>query len=305
MEHNNWNIYAWKNNCYGLQFEPMVIKEIMMNKNLNNPFKLNFALGTKFAYLKRYMTIKNQRDKMKKLIIFLLLLIASAFIYIGLVKKPVGNTSNISDLDMISQTINTASSVDGSYIPLSNGIPVITSSANAINTENILAANASEVATNTSQVLANSASKDNNTAINITNQTNEVIKPIELPSATEAKEAIINTGKVVLNLDFPAGKSSLDPKGVELVAQIANLLKDNKDIKISVDGYTDSSGSAAMNKNVSGQRANAVAELLAKNGFAKSNMKSAGHGSEKPLVDNSTAQNRAKNRRVELVLIKN
>ena len=68
-----------------------------------------------------------------------------------------------------------------------------------------------------------------------------------------------------------------------------------------VEGHTDNTGTDERNKELSEQRANTVMYALAGKGIDISRLKAAGFGSEKPLVSNETDENKAKNRRVELV----
>ncbi|PUV23975.1 hypothetical protein DCO56_11390 [Sphingobacterium athyrii] len=75
----------------------------------------------------------------------------------------------------------------------------------------------------------------------------------------------------------------------------------NKSLKLSIDGHIDNEGPTAHNMQLSQQRAEAVLKsLLAKN-IAKDRLKSQGFAAEKPLADNNTEKNKAKNRRVELI----
>jgi outer membrane protein OmpA-like peptidoglycan-associated protein len=68
-----------------------------------------------------------------------------------------------------------------------------------------------------------------------------------------------------------------------------------------VQGHTDNKGAAAYNKNLSDRRAKSVMKYLFEHGVETSRLASHGYGFERPLVDNSTEQNRALNRRVQFV----
>ena len=104
-------------------------------------------------------------------------------------------------------------------------------------------------------------------------------------------------------VQFVAGSAEIDPASTALLSEVADVLLRNPDIaRVEVQGHTDNSGTEAVNRELSEQRAQAVREWLVKAGVAGERLSAAGYGSERPLAPNITAQNRAKNRRVELVI---
>lgn len=109
------------------------------------------------------------------------------------------------------------------------------------------------------------------------------------------------TGKAILYINFDSGKSTIKKESMPVVEQIIEMMKQAPDIKISVEGHTDSDGSNESNLNLSEARAEAVVDAIVKGGIDKSRLSSAGFGEEKPIADNSTAEGKAKNRRVELI----
>jgi hypothetical protein len=80
-------------------------------------------------------------------------------------------------------------------------------------------------------------------------------------------------------------------------------LKQNPNIKIAVDGYTDDIGTDAYNEKLSLRRAQAVAAYLAAGGIAADRMEVHGFGESNPVASNATADGRAQNRRVELRIL--
>ena len=72
---------------------------------------------------------------------------------------------------------------------------------------------------------------------------------------------------------------------------------------VQITGYTDSTGSAALNNSLSLQRANAVANYLRLQGVSADRIVTEGAGSRNPIASNSTAAGREQNRRVEIVLL--
>jgi OOP family OmpA-OmpF porin len=102
--------------------------------------------------------------------------------------------------------------------------------------------------------------------------------------------------------NFAFDKSNLNPAGKQKVAEAARIVKDNPSIRVSVDGYTDSIGTEAYNLRLSERRARTVAEALVAEGVERSRLDVRGHGKSNPVADNRTAEGRAENRRVEIVV---
>lgn len=123
-----------------------------------------------------------------------------------------------------------------------------------------------------------------------------------LPAA-EMKKALDAAGHVALYLNFDTDQAILKPDAQATVAQIISLLAQNPDLKLAVQGHTDNAGTPAHNQQLSEARARTVVATLTAQGVAPDRLQAAGFGQTKPLVDNSTEPNKAKNRRVELVKI--
>jgi OOP family OmpA-OmpF porin len=105
-------------------------------------------------------------------------------------------------------------------------------------------------------------------------------------------------------VQFVAGSAEIDPASTALLSEIADVLLRNAGIaRVEVQGHTDNSGTEAANNELSERRAQAVREWLVKAGVQDERLTAAGYGSSRPLAPNITAQNRAKNRRVELVIL--
>lgn len=109
------------------------------------------------------------------------------------------------------------------------------------------------------------------------------------------------TGKAILYINFDSGKSTIKKESMPIIEQIIEMMKQAKDIKISVEGHTDADGTNESNQKLSEARAKAVVDAIVKGGIDVSRLSSAGYGEEKPIADNSTADGKAKNRRVELI----
>ena len=89
------------------------------------------------------------------------------------------------------------------------------------------------------------------------------------------------------------------------LTQFAQKMADMSETNINVYGHTDNVGSAAANKKVSDQRAQAVAKFLTQKGIAKERIVADGLSYDFPVADNSTEEGRAQNRRVEIYVSAN
>ncbi len=129
----------------------------------------------------------------------------------------------------------------------------------------------------------------------------EIEKMKQEVDAKEMFDAINKVGFIALYINFETGKSDIKPESQPIVDQIVEMLKQNSDLKISIEGHTDNVGSDKLNKTLSENRAKSVMNALVSAGIEKSRLSSKGWGSTKPIADNSTEDGRFKNRRVEIV----
>lgn len=100
-------------------------------------------------------------------------------------------------------------------------------------------------------------------------------------------------------ITFDVGKATIKPESMGTINQIVKLLNENPDLKLEISGHTDSDGSDETNLTLSQQRAEAVVNKLVELGIDRSRLTAVGYGESKPIIDNSTFENKAKNRRVE------
>ncbi len=107
--------------------------------------------------------------------------------------------------------------------------------------------------------------------------------------------------KITLNINFDSAKATIRKDNLYIVEQIYKLMRDDKNVRFVIQGHTDSSGEAKMNKKLSLARAREVKAELEKKGIESNRLKAQGFGEERPIADNDTDENRAKNRRVELI----
>jgi outer membrane protein OmpA-like peptidoglycan-associated protein len=103
---------------------------------------------------------------------------------------------------------------------------------------------------------------------------------------------------------FASGKSSLTTDAKYVLAKLSGMLLAHPETKVAAEGHTDSTGGAELNRKLSLARAEAVKTFLHEMGVPEPRMKGAkGFGPDKPVAPNDTAEGRAKNRRVEIVLM--
>ena len=101
---------------------------------------------------------------------------------------------------------------------------------------------------------------------------------------------------------FDTGKSTLKAGAKNTLAKIAAQLKGDSDVRVAIEGHTDSVGSDEKNMELSEKRANAVRDYLVNSGVPADRVTAAGKGEADPVASNKTAAGRLQNRRVELVI---
>jgi outer membrane protein OmpA-like peptidoglycan-associated protein len=108
---------------------------------------------------------------------------------------------------------------------------------------------------------------------------------------------------VVENILFNSGKATMRSESFDEVDKLANLLKKNYKVRIEVSGHTDNVGSATMNKKLSKERALTVKNFLVSRGVEQDRIEHEGYGFDQPIAPNTTAEGKAKNRRVEVKIL--
>lgn len=102
---------------------------------------------------------------------------------------------------------------------------------------------------------------------------------------------------------FKTGKYDLNASAKKDLSNFATVLKNNGDCSVDIQGFTDSTGTDAINNPLSQNRAQSVAQYLTSCGVPATQFKNvSGFGSSNPVADNATAEGRQQNRRVEVYL---
>jgi len=122
-------------------------------------------------------------------------------------------------------------------------------------------------------------------------------------SAPDFSAAISSKGRYVTHgILFDTDSDRLKPESAPVIRAVARGLEKNPALKLEIDGYTDSTGNAEHNLDLSKRRADAVRSVLVSQfGIDSSRLVSSGKGVASPIASNDTAQGRAENRRVEFV----
>ena len=119
-----------------------------------------------------------------------------------------------------------------------------------------------------------------------------------LTTRDTARGLVVNLSDVL----FDTGKYTLRPAAREKLAKISGIVLAYPDLRLAIEGNTDSVGSDAMNQELSEKRANSVMDYLAQQSIPQASMTSQGFGKTQPIASNDTAEGRQQNRRVELVV---
>ena len=130
-------------------------------------------------------------------------------------------------------------------------------------------------------------------------------KPLETTlefTPAQMMAALDTDGKVALyGILFDYDKASLQQTSSKQLQEVLTLLVNNPDLSLEIQGHTDSDGSAAYNLQLSQKRAESVLQYLLLFGIDSSRVQAIGYGETMPVAPNDTDENKARNRRVELV----
>lgn len=135
-----------------------------------------------------------------------------------------------------------------------------------------------------------------------------VVSKFDITKASEEDiaEALKKDGRVVISggILFETDSAKLEPSAAYLVGRLSDVMNKNPDLKVAVVGYTDNTGDFKYNLQLSQRRAKSLVDALIAGGAAENRLAAVGLGPLNPVATNDTAEGRAQNRRVELVLIR-
>ncbi len=104
------------------------------------------------------------------------------------------------------------------------------------------------------------------------------------------------------NIEFESGKTVLAAGGKQKLEAVVDFLNNQREVEVDVFGHTDAQGKDSYNQSLSEGRAKAVMDYLVSRGVTGARLTSKGFGESQPISSNDTAEGRAQNRRVELLL---
>ena len=121
---------------------------------------------------------------------------------------------------------------------------------------------------------------------------------VELHATKTERGMVVTIGDVL----FATNEANLTPNGMSTLRKLADVMAQNPERSVLVEGFTDSTGSSSYNQDLSQRRANAVATALGSMGVPRERIAMKAYGEAFPVDANDTAPNRQLNRRVEIVL---
>ncbi|MBV8568986.1 MAG: DUF4398 and OmpA-like domain-containing protein [Acidobacteriaceae bacterium] len=119
-----------------------------------------------------------------------------------------------------------------------------------------------------------------------------------LPTRDTPRGLVVTMGDVL----FQTGKYDLRSDTREMLSRFSGIMLAHPGLKVAVEGYTDSTGTDAINQRLSQQRADTVRDYLISQGLTPDSITAQGFGSSNPIASNDTAAGRQQNRRVELII---
>ncbi len=155
------------------------------------------------------------------------------------------------------------------------------------------AANARAQAASAQQQAQQSQQSEEATREKLREQLNSVLQTTET-----ARGLVMNLGDVL----FDTNKYTLKPNAQVSLAKVATILTLYPNLKVQVEGYTDSTGTPAYNQTLSENRAGSVRNFLVQNGVQQGSATAQGYGATNFVADNGSSSGRQQNRRVNLVV---
>lgn len=113
---------------------------------------------------------------------------------------------------------------------------------------------------------------------------------------------VVTEGKfIAYGIQFDVNQAVLKPESMGTINEFVKMMKENSGLRFEIGGHTDSDGTAERNNVLSQERADEVKLRMVSMGIDENRLTTKGYGPSKPLADNNSAENKAKNRRVEFV----
>ncbi len=132
----------------------------------------------------------------------------------------------------------------------------------------------------------------------------EPVAAVEEPTVTVVEPARVIPEKIILRgVQFDFDGADIKPASVPVLNKDVDLLRQHPELCVVIEGHTDYIGSDDYNLKLSQRRAQAIYNYFVSQGISADRMETIGYGETRPIADNSTAEGRALNRRVEIQII--
>ncbi len=134
-----------------------------------------------------------------------------------------------------------------------------------------------------------------------------IVDPKESVNNVIARDiALTSKGETIIlnHLIFEQGKAVINPKSFPELDELVAMMKDSPKVEIQLEGHTDNVGNAEANMKLSQSRVDAVKKYITSKGITKSRVQTKAFGGSKPISKENTEDARAKNRRVEMRVLK-
>ena len=121
------------------------------------------------------------------------------------------------------------------------------------------------------------------------------------PAQAAVAQAQINQILLDKRIQFETARDVLLPVSIPVLQEVASVLAQAPQLSVTIEGHTDNVGNAVTNRSLSEARARAVVRWLGNRGIDRSRLQAAGFGPDRPIAPNTTADGRARNRRVDII----
>lgn len=129
--------------------------------------------------------------------------------------------------------------------------------------------------------------------------TTSAIKVVEAKNTTQKTKKALYDLLHMKSIEFENGKSNLKQDAFALLDEVVAILRMDTNLHVTIEGHTDNTGNPALNQTLSLERAYAVRDYIVQKGISKEQIETKGYGETRPVLPNTTDENRQKNRRVE------
>lgn len=126
------------------------------------------------------------------------------------------------------------------------------------------------------------------------------LEPAEGPKLIRITQEKI---EILQKIHFRSGRATIIPISFPVLDEIAQVLRDNPEVRVRVEGHTDNQGGLNYNMKLSQQRAEAIVAYLGAKGARRDRLTPVGFGPQSPIASNATDRGRAENRRVEFMVV--